>query len=99
MLSIIGAAFITARVNYPLKRLPTPRARSSGGDPPPLREQGASEVAQANRSFNQMVHDLRQLDDDRVVMLAGISHDLRTPLTRLRLETEMSPWTTSPATR
>jgi two-component system, OmpR family, osmolarity sensor histidine kinase EnvZ len=92
MLSIIGAAFITARVNYPLKRLANAaRQIGSGGDPPPLREQGASEVAQANRSFNQMVHDLRQLDDDRVVMLAGISHDLRTPLTRLRLETEMSP--------
>ncbi len=41
-----------------------------------------------------MVRDLRQLDDDRVVMLAGISHDLRTPLTRLRLETEMSPMDT-----
>jgi len=92
LLSIIGAAFITARVNYPLKRLANAaRQIGTGGDPPPLREQGASEVAQANRSFNQMVRDLRQLDDDRVVMLAGISHDLRTPLTRLRLETEMSP--------
>ncbi|MFJ5382073.1 ATP-binding protein [Cupriavidus sp. CER94] len=92
LLSIIGAAFITARVNYPLKRLANAaRLIGSGGEAPPLREQGASEVAQANRSFNQMVRDLRQLDDDRVVMLAGISHDLRTPLTRLRLETEMSP--------
>ncbi len=92
LLSIFGAAFITARVNRPLKRLAdAARAIGSGGDPPPLPERGASEVAQANHSFNQMVRDLRQLDDDRVVMLAGISHDLRTPLTRLRLETEMSP--------
>ncbi len=92
LLSIIGAAFITARVNYPLKRLATAaREIGAGGDPPPLPEHGASEVALANHSFNQMVRDLRQLDDDRAVMLAGISHDLRTPLTRLRLETEMSP--------
>ncbi|MEN2280471.1 histidine kinase dimerization/phospho-acceptor domain-containing protein, partial [Enterococcus faecalis] len=52
---------------------------------------GGTEVAQANHSFNQMVRDLKQLEADRAVMLAGISHDLRTPLTRLRLETEMSP--------
>ncbi|TXI80361.1 MAG: HAMP domain-containing protein [Cupriavidus sp.] len=92
LLSIFGAAFITARVNYPLKRLANAaRQIGAGGDPPPLNEHGASEVAQANHSFNQMVRDLRQLDDDRVVMLAGISHDLRTPLTRLRLETELSP--------
>lgn len=92
LLSIIGAAFITSRVNRPLKRLAdAARAIGSGGDPPGLPEHGASEVAQANHSFNQMVHDLRRLDDDRAVMLAGISHDLRTPLTRLRLESEMSP--------
>jgi len=92
LLSIIGAAFITSLVNHPLKRLANAaRAIGGGGDPPTLPEHGASEVAQANHSFNQMVRDLRQLDDDRVVMLAGISHDLRTPLTRLRLETEMSP--------
>ncbi|WP_454720989.1 MULTISPECIES: ATP-binding protein [Cupriavidus] len=92
LLSIIGAAFITSLVNHPLKRLANAaRAIGGGGDPPTLPEHGASEVALANHSFNQMVRDLRQLDDDRVVMLAGISHDLRTPLTRLRLETEMSP--------
>ena len=45
-------------------------------------------AAETNRSFNQMVRDLEQLEADRALMLAGISHDLRT-LARLRLETEM----------
>lgn len=92
VLSVLGAAFITSRVNQPLKRLAdTARAISAGEDPKALPEGGGTEVAQANHSFNQMVRDLKQLEADRAVMLAGISHDLRTPLTRLRLETEMSP--------
>lgn len=92
VLSILGAAFITSRVNHPLKVLANAaRELGTGQEPAPLPERGASEVALANHSFNQMVKDLRQLEHDRVVMLAGISHDLRTPLTRLRLETEMSP--------
>lgn len=92
VLSVLGAAFITSRVNQPLKRLAdTARAISAGDDPKSLPEGGGTEVAQANHSFNQMVRDLKQLEADRAVMLAGISHDLRTPLTRLRLETEMSP--------
>ena len=43
-----------------------------------------------NRSFNRMVESLHQLERDRAILLAGISHDLRTPLTRLRLDLEMS---------
>lgn len=92
VLSVLGAAFITSRVNQPLKVLANAaREFGAGREPAPLPERGPSEVTLANHSFNQMVKDLRQLEDDRVVMLAGISHDLRTPLTRLRLETEMSP--------
>jgi two-component system osmolarity sensor histidine kinase EnvZ len=92
VLSILGAAFITSRVNHPLKVLANAaRELGTGREPAPLPERGASEVALANHSFNEMVKDLRQLERDRAVMLAGISHDLRTPLTRLRLETEMSP--------
>ncbi|KAG0162857.1 hypothetical protein DFQ30_001170 [Apophysomyces sp. BC1015] len=56
-----------------------------------LPERGLGVAAETNRSFNQMVRDLQQLEADRALMLAGISHDLRTPLARLRLETEMSP--------
>ena len=40
--------------------------------------------------FNRMARELAEVEEDRAVMLAGISHDLRTPLARLRLETEMS---------
>jgi two-component system osmolarity sensor histidine kinase EnvZ len=48
------------------------------------------EIRQVNQSFNRMVADLAKLDEDRALLLAGISHDLRTPLTRLRLELEIS---------
>ncbi|WP_029248107.1 ATP-binding protein, partial [Burkholderia pseudomallei] len=67
------------------------RKVGSGQTPEPLPERGMGVAAETNRSFNQMVRDLEQLEADRALMLAGISHDLRTPLARLRLETEMSP--------
>ncbi|EON10701.1 MULTISPECIES: ATP-binding protein [Pandoraea] len=91
-LSLIGAAFITAIVNRPFARLAhAARAIGEGQRPDPLPERGMGEAAEANRSFNQMVDELERLEADRALMLAGISHDLRTPLARLRLETEMSP--------
>jgi two-component system osmolarity sensor histidine kinase EnvZ len=49
-----------------------------------------SEIREVNIGFNRMAQKLAKLEQDRAVMLAGISHDLRTPLARLRLETEMS---------
>ncbi|MGA7817557.1 ATP-binding protein [Caballeronia sp.] len=91
-LSLFGAAFITSLVNRPFARLAlAARKVGSGQAPDPLPERGMGVAAETNRSFNQMVTDLEQLDADRALMLAGISHDLRTPLARLRLETEMSP--------
>ncbi len=91
-LSLFGAAFITSLVNRPFARLAAAaRKVGSGHSPEPLPERGMGVAAETNRSFNQMVRDLEQLDADRALMLAGISHDLRTPLARLRLETEMSP--------
>jgi two-component system, OmpR family, osmolarity sensor histidine kinase EnvZ len=58
--------------------------------PQRLPERGPAEIIETNRSFNQMVHDLKQMELDRAVILAGISHDLRTPLTRMQLEIEMA---------
>jgi two-component system, OmpR family, osmolarity sensor histidine kinase EnvZ len=49
-----------------------------------------SEIREVNMGFNRMARELARVEEDRAVMLAGISHDLRTPLARLRLETEMS---------
>ena len=49
-----------------------------------------SEIREVNIGFNRMAQQLAKIEQDRAVMLAGISHDLRTPLARLRLETEMS---------
>ena len=60
-----------------------------GGEPAPLPESGPSEIAAVNRRFNAMLANLRQAERDRSLLLAGVSHDLRTPLARLRLGIEM----------
>lgn len=91
VLSLLGAAFISSLINLPLARL-TAAARviAKGERPAPLPEKGSQEIIEANRSFNQMVEDLAQVEKDRAVILAGISHDLRTPLARMQLELEMA---------
>lgn len=89
-LALIGAYLIVFRVTRPLKALTNAATEIGGGrQPAPLEETGPSEVATVARAFNQMSRDLARLDADRALILAGISHDLRTPLARLRLSTEM----------
>lgn len=91
VLSLLGAAFISSLINLPLARLTAAtRAFAKGERPAPLPEKGPQEIIEANRSFNQMVEDLAQVEKDRAVILAGISHDLRTPLARMQLEVEMA---------
>ena len=91
LLSLLGAAIISSLINLPLSRLTVAaRAIAQGKQPAPLPEKGPIEIIEANRSFNQMVDDLRQVESDRAVILAGISHDLRTPLARMQLEVEMA---------
>lgn len=91
LISLIGAALISALINQPLARLTNAaRAVAAGKKPPSLPETGPTEIAEANKSFNQMVKDLNQIEADRSLVLAGISHDLRTPIARLLLEIEMA---------
>ncbi len=91
MLSLLGAIFISRLINLPLARLAAAtRAVAKGLQYLPLPESGPPEILQVNRSFNQMVQDLQRVESDRNVVLAGISHDLRTPLARMQLELEMA---------
>jgi two-component system osmolarity sensor histidine kinase EnvZ len=91
LLSVLGAVVITRLINRPLARLSSAaRELGAGRTPALLPAGGPAEIRTVNESFNRMVADLGKLEEDRAVLLAGISHDLRTPLTRLRLEIEMA---------
>src|SRR5262249_2865036 len=75
----------------PLRQLTAAVERVGRGEPtPPLPETGPSEIAAVNRGFNAMATNLRRNEEDRALLLAGVSHDLRTPLARLRLAVEMT---------
>ena len=93
VLSLAGAAFIARLINQPLQELSFAASRMRDGDFDASRldeKVATSEIREVNIGFNRMAAQLSKVEQDRVVMLAGISHDLRTPLARLRLETEMS---------
>lgn len=89
-LALLGAFLLVWRINEPLRRLSDAASLvGKGGIPPPLEENGPVEIGTLSRTFNQMAQDLRRLDADRALLLAGISHDVRTPLARMRLGVEM----------
>ena len=93
---ILSSAIILTLVrqmNRPLRRLQNAANNySKTGKAPYLdTNHGPLEIRQVNQAFNHMVYTLEQTERDRQIMLAGISHDLRTPLTRIRLTAEMLP--------
>ena len=96
--AIGGGALLTWFVSlFEVRRVSRPLARLSaavevvgrGGKPPALAEEGPEEIAALARAFNKMSFDIQELAENRTVIVAGISHDLRTPLTRLGLAVEM----------
>jgi len=89
---LLPSAYAFARyLARPLRQLNAAVASvGEGKSPPPLPESGPSEIVNLNRGFNQMMSNLRQMEQDRAVLLAGVSHDLRTPLARLRLGIEVA---------
>lgn len=89
--ALLGAFLIVSRISAPLRQLArAARQVGSGETPPPQEESGPQEIAIVARAFNQMTSNLARMDADRALILAGVSHDLRTPLARLRLGIEMS---------
>ncbi len=92
-LSLAGSALIAGLINRPLKALSFAASRVRDGDFHASRldeSVSTSEIREVNIGFNRMAQRLAKMEQDRALMLAGISHDLRTPLARLRLETELS---------
>ena len=89
--ALLGAFLVVSRISAPLRNLArSARMVGDGKRPPLLPETGPQEIATVTHAFNQMTGDLARNDAERALILAGVSHDLRTPLARLRLGIEMA---------
>ena len=90
--TILGSVGIARLINRPLQNLSFAASRVREGEYDSRLDENTltSEIREVNMGFNRMARELAKVEEDRAVMLAGISHDLRTPLARLRLEAEMS---------
>ena len=92
LLSLVGGYVIAARINRPLRLLAAAADKLRHGETPQkLPVEGAEELREVSHTFNEMSAALARLEAERTLLLAGVSHDLRTPLARLRLAVEMLP--------
>lgn len=91
LLAAFTGWLIQLHLNRPLDELAQAARRVSAGEAPaPLPTDGPTEIAQVSQAFNQMTAALQQAEATRALMLAGVSHDIRTPLTKLRLAIAMA---------
>ncbi|MEI8362444.1 MAG: ATP-binding protein [Betaproteobacteria bacterium] len=92
LLSLAGGYLLAVRINRPLHLLRNAANRLRNGElPEKLPEGSFAELREVNNTFNKMAESLAELDAERTLILAGVSHDIRTPLARLRLAVEMLP--------
>lgn len=93
----IGAFLVLLTALLLVRRITVPLAHAAraagvvgrGGIPDPLPETGPQELAELARRFNQMAREVHDLLENRTTLLGGISHDLRTPMTRMQLNLEL----------
>jgi len=93
LLGLIAIAFLRNQVRSILRLANAAEAFGRGRDAPDYRPSGATEVRKAGYAFIAMRERIRRQLSQRTTMLAGVSHDLRTPLTRIKLALEMQPET------
>lgn len=97
VLTLITTLVIVRRLTQPLSQLAAAAERiGQGGSPEPLPEDGPSELVTLVRTFNQVTQQVKALLANRTILLAGIAHDLRSPIARMRLALEMLPPSADP---
>lgn len=89
-LTVVTALLMVGRASRRLNSLAEKAAEvGRGRDPAPLPETGPLEIRELTAAFNRMAGEVHALLENRTVLLSGISHDLRTPITRLKLALSM----------
>ncbi len=92
ILAILSGLMLANQIVRPLRNLQAAADKLSlGRSPEPLEAGGPREIGALAESFNRMMRRLETAETDRNLVLAGVSHDLRTPLSKLRLALEMMP--------
>ncbi len=93
VITLGGSVLIARRINRPLRDLQFAASKIRGGEYDSRLDETTvtSEIREVNMGFNRMARELAKVEEDRAVMLAGISHDLRTPLARIRFKLEAAP--------
>jgi two-component system, OmpR family, osmolarity sensor histidine kinase EnvZ len=97
-LATAGSWIVARRITRPLASLAAAAGRIGRGDaPPPVAGSDVVEVRAVHHAFDRMARDIREASEERERLLVGVSHDLRTPLARLRLALEMSEGRVDPS--